>query len=303
MAVVLALLAAAANALATVLQRIGVEEAGAEGRQNLMASVMRRPIWFAGLSLTSASFLLQAVALSVGDLSSVQPVMVTELLFLLLILVLWFRQPLGWREWAGAAGTATGLSAFLALSAATPGHERPGHGDWVLLLAASLGAVVAAALAARRGPRSWRAAAYGVAGGIMFALTAAFIKTVAEMWPRGLATVATHWQTYGVAVSGLIGLVLSQHALEAGPVAASQSALLVMNPIASIVMGVFLFGDHLHAAGGRLGFELAALVVMFGFLLLLSGSPLIAASTEEQQLSAGRNAIDPASARPESATQ
>ncbi len=287
MAVILALLAAAANALATVLQRIGVEEAGQDSG-SLMANVVRRPIWFAGLSLTTASFLLQAVALSVGDLSTVQPVMVTEILFLLLILGLWFRQTLGWREWLGAAGTATGLGVFLAVSAATPGHERPGRLDWFLLLTATAGGVVVSTLAAQRGPRAFRAAAYGVGGGVSFALTAAFIKMVAVIWPRGIVSVATHWQTYGIAVTGLLGLVLAQHALEAGPVAASQSALLVANPISSIVMGVWLFGDHLHAEGSRLPVELAGLSVMFAFLLILASSPLIAAGTGEQQLSAGR---------------
>lgn len=293
MAVVLALLAAAANALATVLQRIGVEEAGSGERSGgLMASVLRRPIWFAGLSLTSASFLLQAIALSVGDLSTVQPVMVTELLFLLLILGLWFRQKLGWREWAGAAGTAVGLGVFLAFSAAGPGSERPGRSDWILLLTASVAAIALSVLAAQRGGRAWRAAAYGVGGGVTFALTAALIKTVSFIWPRGLVAVLSHWQTYGVALTGLVGLVLSQHALEAGPVAASQSALLVVNPISSIVMGVWLFGDHLHTGGFRLGIELVALIVMFAFLLLLSSSPLIATGTTEQRLSAGRPPLD-----------
>ena len=70
MAVVLALLAAGANALATVLQRIGIEEAGARsGRaRGLMAGLLQRPVWLAGLGLATVSFLLQAVALSLGDL-------------------------------------------------------------------------------------------------------------------------------------------------------------------------------------------------------------------------------------------
>lgn len=282
-------MAAAANALATVLQRIGVEEAAPhQSGQKLMASVLRRPIWFAGLALTTASFLLQALALSVGDLSSVQPVMVTEILFLLAILGIWFRQKLGWREWVGAVGSASGLGIFLALSEAGGGQTRPDTDDWVLLLLAAGGGILLATGAAQRGPRPWRAAAFGVAGGVAFALTAAFIKTVADLWSSGLAVVFEHWQTYGVAVAGFAGLVLSQHALQAGPVAASQSALLVVNPISSIVMGVWLFGDHLHHAGFRLGLEFAALAVMFASLLLLSTSPLIAAGNTEEQLSAGR---------------
>ncbi|MCU1489509.1 MAG: putative integral rane protein [Acidimicrobiaceae bacterium] len=289
---VLALLAAAANALAMVLQRIGVEEAGAAGgSRNLMARVLRRPVWFAGLALTTASFLLQALALSRGDLSTVQPVMVTELLFLLAILALWFRRTLTWREWLGATGTVVGLGIFLVVSGAGGGQGHPTRFDWILLLIASVGAVALATLAAQRGPRAWRAAWYGVAGGVAFALTAAFIKTATNLWSRGPLLVFEHWQTYGIALAGLAGLVLSQHALEAGPVAASQSALLILNPLSSIVMGVWLFDDRLHTGGYRFALEGVALACMFASLFLLSHSPLISAGAEDH-LSAGRRQLD-----------
>ena len=38
-----------------------------------------------------ASFIMQAVALHLGDLSVVQPILTTELLFLVLLLATWFR--------------------------------------------------------------------------------------------------------------------------------------------------------------------------------------------------------------------
>ncbi len=43
------------------------------------------------------SFLLQAVALHLGDLSQVQPILTTELMFLVLILTTWFRFQIGLR--------------------------------------------------------------------------------------------------------------------------------------------------------------------------------------------------------------
>lgn len=289
MGLVLALLAAAANALATVLQRIGVEDAaGDRGVKGLVASVLRRPVWFAGLVLAAVSFLLQATALSLGDLSTIQPIMVTELVFLLVILSVWFHRALGWKEWLGALGTAFGLGLFLAMGNAGGGRERPSPADWVLLLVASGGALVLSVLVAQRGPRWWRAAAYGVGGGIAFALTAAFVKTAADQWSRGPLYTFSHWQAYSVAGAGVIGLVLTQHALEAGPVAASQSALLVVNPLSSIVMGIWLFGDHLHASGGRLGLEAVGLFCMFVSLFILAGSPLVNATAQEDQLTRPR---------------
>ncbi len=286
MAIVLALLAAAANALATILQRLGVEEAGRDGGasgRGLMASVLRRPIWFAGLALATVSFLLQAVALAIGNLSTVQPIMVTELLFLVLILGFWFHHALGAREWTTVVGTVCGLGVFLSVSASRGGGARPATEDWLILLGTGGTAVVACWLLARRGSRSWRAACLGTAGGVTFALTAAFIKTTADEWSRGPVAVFTHWQVYAVAIAGVLGLVISQHALDAGPVAASQSALLIVNPLASIVMGVYLFGDHLQRTGGRLVFEFVFLGLMFLSLFGLSHSPLIATGSEDAE--------------------
>jgi len=295
MAIVLALLAAGANALATVLQRLGIEEVAPKPgtSRNLIAGIVKKPIWVAGLALAAVSFLLQAVALSLGDLSTVQPVMVTELLFLLVILGIWFRRPLGWREWIGASGASIGLGVFLALSAAVGGHDRPQVEDWILLLVASGGAIGIAVIASGRGSRSWRAACLGVAGGVSFALTAAFVKTVADQWDRGPVGVLTHWQAYGVAISGLLGLVISQHALDAGPVAASQSALLIVNPVSSIVMGIWLFGDRLRLGGYRELLEGISLGVMFFSLFVLSHSPLIEAGASEDRLTSARGASTP----------
>ncbi|HXZ82509.1 MAG TPA: DMT family transporter [Acidimicrobiales bacterium] len=283
----LALLAAVANAFATVLQRLGVEEASLVGKVNhrLMAAVLRRPIWFVGLALTTGSFMLQAIALSFGNLSTVQPIMVTEILFLVIILGTWFHHALKWTDWVAVFGTAIGLAVFLWLSYSKEGHSVPSKFDWVLLLVASVGAIVLGILAAQRGPRSWRAVCYGVSAGICFALTAAFIKTVANEWPRGVIYVFSHPEAYGVAVAGLIGLIISQHALDAGPVAASQAALLIVNPLSSIIMGIWLFRDHVHATGSRAIVEGVFLGLMFYSLLLLSQSPLISSSREAEQLS------------------
>ena len=72
-------------------------------RISLMSYAIRRVIWIVGFGLMLVTFGLQATALRFGELSVVQPVLTTELLFLLLILGGWFRYRLGWQEWLGAA--------------------------------------------------------------------------------------------------------------------------------------------------------------------------------------------------------
>ena len=54
-----------------------------------------------------------------------------------------------------------------------------------------------------------------------------------------------HWPVYAVVVSGVAGTFLLEAAFAAGPLSASQSALLIVDPLASIAMGVELFGEQL----------------------------------------------------------
>src|SRR6202011_2447836 len=126
------------------------------------------------------------------------------------------------------------------------GSARPTRSDWLLLLIACVGAIGLAGFGSRRGPRAWRAACLGVAAAICFALTAACIKVAADQWTGGTGgRLFIHPEADGVALAGAAGFIISQHALDAGPIAASQSALLIVNPLASIVMGIWLFDDKI----------------------------------------------------------
>ena len=59
-----------------------------------MTHALRRGVWLAGFAVMVGSFLCQAVALHLGDLSQVQPILTTELLLLVLLLSTWFRFPI-----------------------------------------------------------------------------------------------------------------------------------------------------------------------------------------------------------------
>ena len=48
---------------------------------------------------------------------------------------------------------------------------------------------------------------------------------------------------------GLLGLFLTQNAFHAGPLAASQSTLVLVDPLASISIGIALYGDRLRTSG------------------------------------------------------
>jgi drug/metabolite transporter (DMT)-like permease len=226
-------------------------------------------------------FVLQAVALRFGQLSSVQPIVTTELLFVLLILGVWFRYHLGWREWTGALVAAGGLSGFLVVAAPQGGDGVPGLRSWATVFIV-VGAVVAVTVALGfTGPRWFRASMFGTAGAVMFALSAALTKVVTTLVTKGWGHVFIHWEPYALVVVGLAGLFLAQNAYHAGPITASQATLTIVDPLASVIIGVWLFADRLQTAGWRLPTEAVSMAALFAGVFLLSQSPLVARALDE----------------------
>ena len=166
MAFFLAALAAFTNAVTSVLQRIGVESAPESSalHLSLISHAVKRGIWLIGFALMLVQFGLQATALRFGQLSVVQPVLTTELLFLLLILAVWFRYRLGAREWFGALLVVGGLGGFFLAARPRGGQLLPTTSQWVVASIILISAIAACIVAAMRGPRWWRAAAFGATG-------------------------------------------------------------------------------------------------------------------------------------------
>ena len=148
MAYLLAVAAALANALSAIFQRIGVQNAPADTVMSirLIRHAFSNAIWFAGLGMVALGFVFQAVALRFGQLSVVQPVLTTELLFLLLILAVWFRYRLGAREWLGALLVVGGLGGFFLAAHPHGGQVLPSTAGWLVASAILIGAIAGSAI-------------------------------------------------------------------------------------------------------------------------------------------------------------
>jgi len=282
-AYLLAVLAALVNALSAIFQRIGVQNAPDDTVMSvrLIRHAFSNAIWFAGLAMIAVGFVLQAGALWFGQLSSVQPIVTTELLFLVLILGVWFRYHLGWREWGGSAAAAGGLAAFLVVAAPGGGDQVPTRHTWLVVFVVIGVASAAFAALGFIGPRWFRAAMFGSSGAVVFALSAALTKQLTILISEGWSHVFTDWDPYALVVTGVIGLFLIQSSFHAGPVTASQTSLTVIDPVVSVLLGIYLFHDRLQTAGWRLPVELVAGVVVIGGIFILSTSPLVAGAKDE----------------------
>jgi len=293
-AFLLAALAALTSAITSVLQRIGVESAPESSalRASLMGHAIKQRIWLIGFALMLVQFGLQATALKHGELSTVQPVLTTELLFLMLILAVWFRYRLGAREWIGAVTVVAGLGGFFLAARPHGGQILPSTSEWVVASAVMLSTIALCILAALRGPRWWRAAAFGASAAVTAAFGAALTKAITGYLSQGWGAVFTHFQPYMLAVTGIGTVFLIQCALHAGPITASRTTLVTLNPLISIVLGVTLFGDVLHGGVLWISLEVLALVVLVVGVVVLTRSPLVAGSpdgdTDEEMLGGAR---------------
>ena len=211
----------------------------------------------------------------------VQPILTMELCSWCAILGTYFRFSISVREWVGAGAIAFGLSGFLFFAAPGGGDEVPTNLGWIVVGGASMFLIVVTVVATRWGPRWWKAAMFGSSAAIAYAFTAALIKTVSDFAANDWVTLFVHWQTYGVIVFGLMGLFLTQNAFHAGPLAASQSTLVLVDPLVSICLGIALYGDSLRTSGPYGPLEALSLLVMFMGAVFLSNSPLITGMKSE----------------------
>ncbi|KUN89687.1 hypothetical protein AQJ66_03535 [Streptomyces bungoensis] len=267
-----ALLAALSNALATVLQRRAAQSVPQSRgfRPGLILDLLRRPVWVAGMATVIVAGLCQAVALATGPISLVQPLFILELpLALMLAPVLRRRRPSG-ALLLKLLVVVAGLGLAL-LSAAPAGNRTHVSIDrWLPVLAASAGAVaVLTATGFRRSPGRFRAACLGAATAILFALTAGLMKTsVHILGDAGLTGFLTSWQTYAFGASGVCAMLLLEHALQGGPLIASQPALTLGDATMSFLLGVLVYEEHVRTGWWLLPLTLGIGLVVAGVFAL-----------------------------------
>ena len=295
MVYVLALAAAVLNAVSSILQRLGVESAPPEASLSpkLVTHMFTKVVWLSGMALMFVGFLAQATALHLGSLAVVQPLLVTELLFIVLALWGWYGQAVAPRDGVACLLAAGGLALFLAAGAPTDGAGVPSARRWVEVAATVLVVVAVVVLLARRGSPSRRALLLGAAASTGFALTAALTKQMTDAAVLGLAALFTSWSTYALVVCGATSFFLMQSAFHAGPFAASQSTLILVNPLVSILIGAALFGEQFRPGWLAHGAAIAGLVVMAIGVVGLASSPLIAGVHDDAagELLAGRGRL------------
>lgn len=277
MSAILALCAAFANALYVATQHVA-STSGRVGKAKglrLLAYLLRSPLWLLGWAAGLGAFVFQAAALKSGQLSIVQALLVTELVFGLLLRKVWIGQAIRPAAWGSAVLTCAALTAFVAVDQPQGGTPTPTVHAWAGALAVFGGTAAAMTLAARWGSPRRRAALYAAAAAIVWALVATFIKTATEtLTESGVAAVFTDWPIYALAAGGAAGIILVQAALHVGPLSVSQPLLVIVDPSVSVILSVWLFRERYTRDPAAIAGSLVAFTIMsVGVVMLTRTAP------------------------------
>jgi drug/metabolite transporter (DMT)-like permease len=272
-AIAFAVLSALSNAGSAVLQRLAVVDRTSEASSLWRTAIdlVRRPLWLLGAVFLIGTFGFQALALYFGPLSVVQPVLVLELTFTLGLRVFLLHDGIASRTWSAALMICLGLGAFLVVASPSEGTHVPDAGQWMLAVGTRALIVVALLLLARYGSAARRAALFGAATAVVWSVDAALMKqTVDELAHSGLPGLLTHWPLYAMIATGVLGTILLQAAYAVGPLAASQAPLLIVDPLASITLGIELFHEQLRTGPWYVSGAVVSLAVLGAGVVMLS---------------------------------
>ncbi|MFI7348194.1 DMT family transporter [Streptomyces sp. NPDC049936] len=273
---VLAVSAACCLGFGFVLQQNAAQRAplGDFLSPRLLLDLVRVPRWLAGMGLMVAGMVLGAIALGGGELTLVEPLLATNLLFALALSRLQTRQPLGPQGWAGLVLLAGGVTAFI-----LAGEPRGGSAvsdplrHW-LIVGVMLGVALVLTACAARFRLTWGPTLLALAAGLLYGVQDALTRVSGRRFSAGgLAELLTGWQPYVVVVLGVTGLVLVQSAFETAPLRRSLPALTAAQPLAGIACGVGFLGDRLRTDTAALAWEAGGLASVVAGIVLLGMHP------------------------------
>jgi hypothetical protein len=270
--VLLCLLAAMMFAISTTLKHLSADAtsdvANLSPRKlaRFVQDTMSHRLWIAGIGCDVAGVGLQVVALHLGALAIVQPLMVSGLLFALILRQHFDHRPFGRVRLGWAVVLVGALAGFLVLaSVGSPGAADAGPDRLPAVIAGCIGVVLiigCVEVGRRQRGAGRRGSLIGIAVGTLYAAGAALLKAVTDIAVRSPLDVLQSWQLYALIAVGLIGLLLNQIAFQAGRLSASLPAIATTDPLLSIVIGVAVYDEQLNRgpAGG------AVLVALLGLM-------------------------------------
>jgi drug/metabolite transporter (DMT)-like permease len=289
--VVLSLVSATSFGVASALQHHGARRARPRSPLNpgLMAELVRRPGWVLGIGAQVLGVVLHLCAVNLGPLSLVQPLLAVGLVVALAVQRLYGRR-VSRRAMLAAALVVAGLAIFLAVQPDDTRGAAAADQSWLpgLWLAA---AVLAATLVAGLRTRGdLRGVCLGAAAGTLMATSAAMGKAWgALLLADGFSALLAGWQLWAAMACGLAGALLSQGAFQAGPLGGTLGAMMAIDPVVGVSLGVVVYHEPFATDSGVVPRFIGLAVTLVGVVLLARSQrdDRVAPQTWDRRLSVG----------------
>nr|WP_202451601.1 DMT family transporter [Streptomyces sp. SID4948] len=244
----------------------------------LLLDLVRMPDWLLGLCLMILGQVLGAVALAYGEVTLVEPLTATNLLFAMALSRWLTRQPLRWSGWGGVGLLALGVTAFIVAGRPHSGPNDAGALRHWLVFGTVAGLAVLLTVQGRRLRAPGKAALLALAAGLIYGLQDALTRVCGEIvQDEGTTNLFTHWQPYAIAVIGLTGILLVQSAFEMAPLRMSLPSLTAAQPLAGIACGIGFLGDRITLSSGALAWQAIGLAAIVAGVVLLGRHPAMPA--------------------------
>lgn len=277
---VLSVVAAALLGAGYVLQQDAARQAPSAHflRIQLLADLLRRPRWLAGLIAMVAGDLLSAWVIGHLVLSLAEPLLATSLLFALLLAGPVSGQAVHRSEVGGALILMAGVTALSVARSVRSAQVYVGsYAYWPFAGAAVVFLAVVFAELGRRRSADQRAILTGTSAGLVFGIADALTRRTVQVLNTGHPGVLlTSWPAYALIAVSLVGLWLMQSAFNAAPLHASLPGVTAAEPVAGIVLGIVVFRDSVHVSPGTIALETSGLIALLVGVIMVARAPALA---------------------------
>lgn len=273
----LALVAALLLGIGFVLQQHAAQQAPQSHflSLRLIGDLFRNRLWLAGIVAMILGQVLAAWSIGHLELSIVEPLLTTNLLFALILAVPLSHQAVRVTEVVGALLLIAGEAILsLARSAQPIGQSFGSFSHWPA--AAGIACIAFAAIQAGRRRSRYRATLTGLGAGLVFGIQDALTRqTLQILQHHGLSGLVQSWSVYCLVATGAVGVLLMQNAFNAGPLHSSLPTITAGEPVAGILLGIVVFGDRVSLTPGSLATQAGGLFALVVGVVAVARAPAL----------------------------
>jgi drug/metabolite transporter (DMT)-like permease len=229
----------------------------------ILTDLLRKPRWLLGVTFMVAGYLCAAWSIGHLELTLVEPLLSTYLVWALVLAVPLSRQRVQVTEVVGAVILICGVGLLSARRSITPIGLSVGSLSQWYAAAIIAGIAFVAVVIGHRRQGQVRATLTGLAAGLVFGIQDALTRQTLEAFQGNSWTVLfSTWSAYALVGAGIVGIWLMQNAFSAAPLHASLPAIAAGEPLAGIALGVLVFGDTIEVSPVGLAIEAGGIAML-----------------------------------------